>query len=206
MLENLRTFGVTVIAPSDEPVAAKDWAPRVFDYLYSRELYAQMMEKRITPQNIVSYHVIENALKPHSEAILKSPPYQRYLNREVNYFAGQGPHEADKSCIHSALWGYSDRTGVLGRFAGIIYRITEWVNEFLFGASDKIRALDEIRSLLNQEEKLNQKKYKEAADEPLSGLFGEKPPSQVINEESERIFNDMILSYNIKVLAARTRV
>lgn len=151
----------------------------------------------INPNHIISHYVIKQALAPHSKAIKDSEQYQNFLFGRTTRWIGPEPHDTNGSHIHNYLWGHSVRSGCQGKLAGLVYRIMEFTNEFLWGSSDKLNALEEIEDLLVQKQKLVDKTYRCGAFDglmPVASIIPEK-----IHREAELILKDMLIQYNLFV-------
>lgn len=147
--------------------------------------------------NTISHYVIKQALASHSKAIEESEQYQNFRFGRTTRWVGPGPHDTNGSYIHAYLWGHSVRSGCKGKLAGVVYRIMEFTNEFLWGASDKLKALDEIEDLLVQKQKLTNKTYRGGAFDGIMPV-GRKIP-EAIHREAELILKDMLFQYNLFV-------
>lgn len=146
------------------------------------------------PGNFISHYVINEVLKPHNEAIENSEQYQEFLSGEVSYFTGTTPHSSDNSPIHNYLWGYSIRKGFEGKLAGLMYRVMEFANEFLWGRSDRLRSLEIVEDLLQQKESLSNDTYTGGI---VAGLtLVERKISPRMHQEADLILKEMLLQYN----------
>ena len=96
--------------------------------------------------------------------------------------------------INIYLWEHSVRTSWPGKLTQLAYRIKEFVGEFLYGKSDKIRALDEITSTLLKEE--HGDRYH---------CFDREERNQVEKEEARPLLQEMLMHYNDMVLDCHKR-
>jgi hypothetical protein len=102
------------------------------------------------------------------------------------------PKSFESSKIHAYLWGHCIRKGVLGKIAGLVYRIMESLIEIFRRNSDRKIALKELQGLLLFKERLLNK-----SNEPSLGLlFISNERKNAIKSEAQKLLKCMLDKYN----------